>query len=124
METLDQFDSENEKYPMYNWAHIYMKQVNNLLQFIRSTRDQNCLLHLTSLEQIDVDFFAYNRHDYTQNIPDYIAHMYHLEHSHPSVWQDLKSGDFVVSTNPVPFTSILPDHAQEHMNKLITFKNT
>ena len=95
-----------------------MKQVNNLLQFIRSTRDQNWLLHLASLEQMCVYFFAYNRHDYAQNIPDYIAHMYHLEHSHPSVWQDLKSGDFVVSTNPVPFTSIGPDHAQEHVNKI------
>ena len=63
-------------------------------------------------------FFAYKKFVYAQNIPEYIAHIYHMESSHPSIWQDLKSGDFVVSTNPVAFTSIGPDHAQEHVNKI------
>lgn len=101
MEMLEQFDRNNEKYPMYKWARSYMKQVNNLLQFIRSIRSGNWPLYLASLEEMCVYFFAYNRHDYAQNIPDYIAHMHHLESSHPSVWQDLKSGD-CVTTNPVP----------------------
>lgn len=118
VETLEAFDHENEKYPMYKWARIYMRQISNLLQFMRGTRDHNLPLYLASLEKMCVYFFAYNRHDYAQNIPDYIAHMYHLESSHPSIWQELKSGDFVVSTNPVAFTSIGPDHAQEHVNKI------
>ena len=49
---------------------MYMKQVSNLLQCIRGTRDRNWLSHLTSLEKMCV---AFNRHDYTQNILDHIA---------------------------------------------------
>ena len=44
--------------------------------------------------------------------------MHHQEHSHPPLWQDLKSVGFVVTTSPVPFTSIGPDHTQEHLNKI------
>ena len=42
--------------------------------------------------------------------------MYKLETSHPQIWNDLKGGDFVVNTNPIAFTSIGPDQAQEHLN--------
>ena len=38
--------------------------------------------------------------------------------SHPHIWNDLQSGEFVVYTNPIAFTSIGPDHAQEHLNKV------
>ena len=44
--------------------------------------------------------------------------MHHQEHSHPPLWQDLKSVGFVVTTSPVPFTSIGPDHTQEQLNKI------
>ena len=116
---LEEFDQKNDKYPMYRWARSYMKQVSNLLQFMRGTRDCNWLLHLASREKMCVYFFAFNRHDYAQNIPDHIAHMYELETSHPHIWNDLKSGEFVVNTNPIAFTSIGPDQAQEHLNKVL-----
>jgi hypothetical protein len=115
---MEEFDQKNDKYPMYKWARMYMKQVSNLLQFMRGTRDRNWSLHLASLEKMCVYFFAFNRHDYAQNIPDYIAHMYQLETSHPHIWNDLESGEFVVNTNPIPFTSIGPDQAQEYLNKV------
>ncbi len=57
---------------------------------MRGTRDRNWLLHLASLENMWVYFFAFNRHDYAQNIPDHIAHMYELETSHRQIWNDLK----------------------------------
>ena len=85
---------------------------------MRGTRDLNWLLYLASLEKMCVYFFAFNRHDYAQNIPEYIAHMYQLETSHPQIWNDLQSGEFVVNTNPIVFTSIGPDQAQEHLNKV------
>ena len=28
---IEEFGWKNDKYPMYNWAHMYMKQVSNLL---------------------------------------------------------------------------------------------
>jgi len=44
--------------------------------------------------------------------------MYELETSHPHIWNDLKSGEFAVNTNSIAFTSIGPDQAQEHLNKV------
>ncbi len=34
---MDDFDRANDKYPMYKLARMYMKQVMNLLQFLRGT---------------------------------------------------------------------------------------
>ena len=63
---MEEFDQKNDKYPMYKWARMYMKQVSNLLQFMRGTRDCNWPLHLASLEKVCVYFFVFNRHDYAQ----------------------------------------------------------
>ena len=108
---MEEFDQKNDKYPMYKWIRSYMKQVSSLLQFMRGTRDRNWLLHLASLGKMCVYFFAFNRHDYAQNIPDHIAHMYELETSHPHIWNDLKSGEFVSTQIPLrshPLAQIKP----------------
>ncbi len=47
---LAEFDRNNEKYPMNTWARMYMKQVANLLDFIRGTRNRHWVLHLASLD--------------------------------------------------------------------------
>jgi len=51
-EMMDEFDSNNVMHYMYKWAKMYMCQVTALLQFLRSTRQQNWMLHLASLEQL------------------------------------------------------------------------
>jgi len=60
---IEKFDWKNDKYPVYKKARMYMKQVSDLLQFLRGTRDHNWLLHLSSLEK---NVSTFNRHDYTQ----------------------------------------------------------
>jgi hypothetical protein len=65
-----------------------------------------------------VYFFAYNRLDYAQNIPEYVACMYQLERTDPKVWLQFLSNEFTVNTsNIIPFTRLGLDHAQEHVNK-------
>ena len=63
------FDNKYNKYLMYRWARMYMQQVQNMLQFRRSTRLGLWNLHLASLEDMCVWFFAYNRLDYATHIP-------------------------------------------------------
>ena len=70
---LASFDQQHSANPMFQWARQYMRQVISLLQFQRATRQGDWLLHLASLESLCMYFFAYNRHDYAQNIPEYIA---------------------------------------------------
>lgn len=75
-------------------------------------------LHLSSLEKLCVFFFAYNRLDFAQNMPEYGARMYQLQTTDPEVWLQFLSKDFTVSTsNKIPFTRLGVDHAQEHVNK-------
>ena len=62
--------------------------------------------------------FAYNRHDYVQNIPEHLAPIYQLEQRHPSTCQELNSGEFAVNANFVAVTFIGLDQAQEHVNKV------
>ena len=74
---LDQKHEDNPR--QYKMVRMYMKQVMILLQFLRATRLRDWVLYLASLEKMCSLFFAFNRLDYAQNIPDYIAHMRKLE---------------------------------------------
>lgn len=115
---LADFDAEHNTEPIFKWARMYMKQVLTLLQFQRATRLGDWFLHLSSLEKLCVYFFAYGRHDYAQNIPEYIARMCRLQTTDPEIWQDFMAHEFTVNTsNQIPFTRIGIDHAQEHVNK-------
>ena len=62
--------------------------------------------------------FAFNRLDYAQNIPDYMAHMQELETQHPEKWQVLYESQFTVQNNEIPFTSVGVDHAQYFANQI------
>ena len=95
-----------------------MRQVIVLLQFQHATHQGDWFLHLSSLQKLCVYFFAYNRLDYAQNIPEYLARMYQMESADPKVWLQLLSNEFTVNTsNRIPFTRLGLDHAQEHVNK-------
>ena len=63
--------AQHDKDPMYQWARL--NQVMVLLQFQRATEEGNWFLYFASLEKLLVYFFMYNRLDYGQNIPEYIA---------------------------------------------------
>ena len=117
-EMLDAFHEENSKYPMLKWISIYMKEVQTLLIFIRGTRERNWELHLGALERLCPYFFAYDRLDYAQNVPEYLAHMQDIEAKSPQIWKDYKSGMFTVKTGNTPFIAIGVDQAQENANKV------
>ena len=74
-----EYDATDDQDPM--WAQMYMKQVMVLLQFQHATRKGNWFLYLAAFEKLCVYFFAYNRLDYAQNIPEYIVHMHELKNT-------------------------------------------
>ena len=117
LKLIEEFDASHSKFPMYTWVRMYMRQVTALLQFICSIHLRQWDLHLSSLEQLCIWFFAYNRMAYALNIPEYIAKMYNLQQTNPEVWKEFEQGGFTVDTSPVSFTAIGVDQAQEHINK-------
>ena len=63
-------------------------------------------------------FFAYNRLDYTQNIPEHLARMHELETRKPALWQILLDGNFTVQHSDTAFTALGVVHAKEFGNKI------
>lgn len=98
---------------------IYTTQIMNMLTYIGATRSKNWLQHLATTNDMYKYFHAHDLPNYSKWAPLYLADMMELESSDNESWQFLSEGNFTVTTNPVPFTSIDPDHAIEHQHKAI-----
>ncbi len=49
----------------------------------------------------------------------YLADTKALANSDPETWEELKEGNWVVNKSSVPFCAFGPDHAFEHMNRMM-----
>ena len=72
----------------------YVDIIGLLLQFIRSAREANWMLHLQCLLEMLPWFCAYDRTNYSRYLPVYILHMLRLSTTHPVAHDQLVSGDF------------------------------
>eukprot|EP00112_Aurelia_sp_Birch-Aquarium-sp1_P000637 Seg10594.1 transcript_id=Seg10594.1/GoldUCD/mRNA.D3Y31 product="hypothetical protein" protein_id=Seg10594.1/GoldUCD/D3Y31 len=103
--------------PISSFLLDYMAIFQNILSFIRASREGNWLLHLATLEQLCPLFFSQNRLKYAQHVPEYLEKMYHLQETAPEIWAEFYKGSFCVSKSEVGFTSIGVDHALEQKNR-------
>ena len=83
----------------------YLEQLENLLQIISSCRQEDWEGYLAALEDGIKYFFAHNLLNYAKLMPLHIAQMNALKKDDPDTWETLKSGDFVVNKNGIPFSS-------------------
>lgn len=95
----------------------YMTQVANLLNYIAATRNRNWQQHLGTSDEMAKYFHSHDQTNYAKWILLYIADMLELEATDKESWDFLEEGNFCVSKNEIPFTSIDPDHAIEHEHK-------
>ena len=93
------------------------------IKFQRAVHQRDWLLYLVSLDDQCPYYFAYNRSDYAQFIPEYLAQMYNLRESDPDTWEFFSHRHFAVQKSEVHFTAIGVDHAQEHMNRVLKGEN-
>ena len=68
----------------------YMKMVETLLLFIRSSTEGLWNLHLASLNDFTKYFFAHDQINYARLSPVYVASMLQLQHSDHSTWEYLE----------------------------------
>ena len=115
LEVQARFDSSLQN--IGNFLRNFMKMVENLILFIRASREGNWKLHLASLDSFVKYFFAHDLHNYARYIPIYLAEMCSLEESEPEIWQYLDAGNFSIQKTKVPFTAIGADHALEQENR-------
>lgn len=100
----------------------YMRQVINLLNYIGATRLRNWMQHLATTDDMLKYFHAHGQWNYEKWGLLYLADMMELQTTDPDSWTFLSDGNFAVSKNVVPFTSIDPDHAIEHEHRPMKMK--
>lgn len=115
-EKLEEFDKDMESQsPLFKFARDYMKFVVCILMFVRATREGDWNLHLESLKT--KYFFAHDRLNYARLAPLYLAQMQKIEVDDPDM-----QGNFCIKKNEIPFCAIGPDHAIEHVNKMMKIR--
>ena len=96
----------------------FMHMFEELLLFIRATRQSLWELHLASLQNLAKYFFAFDLQNYARFTPVYLSQMYELETINPTSWSFLRK-NFTVNKTRIPFSAIGPDHAIEHENRAL-----
>ena len=94
----------------------YMDMFENLLLFVRASRQGAWELHLSSLNEFVKYFFAHDQLNYARMTPLYLATMTELKESEE--WNYLKE-NFSIAKSEIPFSAIGSDHAMEQENKVL-----
>ena len=108
--------------PFSNQAKFYrnyMTLFENILHFIRASREQSWNLHLQSLNALCPYFFAFDMLNYARMTPIYLAQMFELKEKEPDIWNLFDSGEFSVNKSGIPFTAIGTDHGIEQENRAL-----
>ena len=116
-EKFSDFTDKGSEVPMFRVFFDYMNFILLILSFIKATRKGDWELHLASLSAICKYFFALDQLKYARMVPLYLAEMTALEETDPDIWNEFKTGNFVVNKSNVPYSAVGPDHAIEHANR-------
>ena len=92
----------------------FIKVVQLLLCFIRSTRTRHWLMHIQCLQEMLHWMAAYDCTNYARYVPLYILDMLQLPETHPDIHNRLMTGGFAVQlTKDRMFSSIPHDQTIE-----------
>ena len=93
----EDFIEEGKKDATFTFWSSYLDLVENILLFIRATRDGDWQLHLASVRALLPWMFAYDRTNYARYLPVYWIEMSQLLiTTHPYVFNELINGHFGV----------------------------
>lgn len=111
---LEAFDNTLEHQPRF--FRNYMNMFENLLLFVRASRQGHWELHLSALNEFVKYFFAHDQLNYARMTPLYLATMMELKNT--DAWRYLED-NFSIAKSKIPFTAIGSDHAMEQENKVL-----
>ncbi|KAJ8049553.1 hypothetical protein HOLleu_02339 [Holothuria leucospilota] len=112
-ESYNRFINDNRKRHTFDFWSSYIEMVEELLLFLRATREGNWALHLASVRRILPWVFAYDHINYSRYLPVYWLEMSDLEKTHPLIHRQLLQGDFVVRRSEGSFAQVACDQAIE-----------
>ena len=95
----------------------FMLMFENLLLFVRASRECNWHLHLASLDEFIKYFFVHDLQNYARYAPIYLSEMHQLKTNNTELWNFLEEGNFSVNKSMSAFSAIGADHALEQENR-------
>lgn len=114
LEAMANFDERKEaKSPLFKFVRRYMRMIMLIYTFIRATRDGQFELHLSSLDEMCIYFFAHDKQKYARLAPRYLAEMKALKMTDPGIYQEFMDGNFSVHKNEIPFCAVGVDHVEQ-----------
>ena len=94
------------------WESI-LNMVQILMDYIKSTRNGNWDLHLSSMERMLPWFHAYDRVNYTRNFTYCWAALNNLAETNPKMYAEFQEGNFAVKRTSGSFNMFPPDQVFE-----------
>ena len=124
--------SQSETLSMWDWLEnrskesvmsFYWKTILDLelhiLIFIRSIRESNFALYISSLRSLMKWFFALDHYNYARWLSVHIHDLLKLEYSIPDVFQNFQKGHFAFQKSLREFSNIALDQVHEQNNAVL-----
>ena len=100
--------------PTARFWQSYLDIAQALLDYVKSFRLGDWDLQLSSMERLLIWFHAYDRINYARHFTYCWASLNNLHESHPTIYEEFKSGNFTVKRSSGNFNMISPDQVIEH----------
>ena len=116
--TLEQWSTSQNSHMFQYWYKI-LHYIKVTLMLIRSFRESNFTLFISTLEALTPLFFALDHIHYSRWVSVFIYDLKTLPEKFPQLNSQFLHGSFTVNTKGVNFSNIAMDQGQEHSNKKI-----
>ena len=116
LQHLQQFEEQIENNylgPMAKFWESFLNMVQILLDYIKSTRNGNWDLHLSSMERMLPWFHAYDRVNYARHFTYCWAALNNLAETNPKMYAEFQEGNFAVKRTSGSFNMFPPDQVFE-----------
>lgn len=118
--TFDEYISrQNSEVPIFQYWNITLKLILLVLQLVRSLRESNFNLYVTSTTCLAPWFFALDHINYARWLSVHIRDMHNLKDKNPSVASEFAKGHFTAVKSQRNFSAIALDEAHEQENAVI-----
>ena len=102
---------------MFKYWYNVLQSIKTVFLFIRSFREANFPLFISTIEQLIPLFFALDRVNYSRWSSVFIQDLKELQKMHQPLFEHFVAGYFAVNSVGLQFSKIAYDQKHEHNNK-------
>jgi len=115
----DWCSEEAKQHPLFKYWLISLQLLKLLFTFVRSIRQRNFGLYLTSLKKMLPWFFVMDHPNYSRWLSVHVKDLVELETTAPAIYRRFLTGGFAICKTHRPFSAIGIDQAHEQNNAVV-----